>query len=224
MVTALVVSACQTSALYDKSSLSSMPSARSYDNSDAFVRDAMIYLFPRACLFYITSDGVRSTENMSPDRFSFLGIAENASKDGWYRALFSITNSGPGNALMFYFNKDDRDFSCGGETYLKRKQVEFITGRYLDLERLTPVKLASQTVGPGALTSPPSGRRSSGKPSWAPSAAEVARESNDYRVCGIALKLDNSGWDSAEGIREYVKEAERRNLTPAACAKIVAGQ
>ncbi len=220
LATALVASACQTPALYDKSSIVAMPVARGYADDDAFIRDAIVYLFPRACLYYLTSDGVRSSDNMSPDRFSLISIAENANKDGWYRAIISVTNFRGGGSPMFYFSKNDAGLSCGGNTYRTKKPVDFVTGRYLDLERLGPVKLASATAGSGAA-SPQPDRRSSAKPSWAPTAAEVARESNDYRVCGIALKLDDSGWDPAEGVREYVREAERRNLTPAACAKIV---
>lgn len=224
LATALAVSACQTSTLYDNSSLASMPSLRGYDSGDAYVRDVIIYLFPRACLYYITSDGVRSSESTSPDKFSFLSIAENAEKDGWYGALLSVTNFRPGGSPIFYFNKNTGDYSCGGNTYLTKKPVEFVTGRYLDLERLSSVKLASTAVEPRTTASPPSGLRRSDKPSSFPTVAEVAKGSNDFRVCGMALKPDNSGWDPGEGVHEYVKEAEKRNLTPATCAKIIAGQ
>jgi len=220
LAAALSASACQTAKLYDGNSLAGMPSKASYVDADAYVRDAIIYLYPRSCVFYRTSDGVRMSENIKPDSFSFIGIAENAAKDGWYLALLSVTNTYAGRSQKFYFNKDTGDYSCGGHPTRQTGQpIGIVTGRHLDLDSLAAVNVASAAGGP-ALPSGPSSRRAIA----GPSAAEIAAGSTDYRLCAIAAKPDGSAWDPGEGYREYVKEAERRNLTPAVCAKIVARQ
>lgn len=136
----VLLAGCQTTTtLYNKLSIIGQPSSSNYKNSDEFVRDTMVYLFPRVCAFYETSDGSRNSENQRPDKFSFHGITENANRDGWYRASLSVTNAFYGD-LNFYFNKDTGDYSCTGSSTRKTKtEIQFVNSRQIDLQSLPSV-------------------------------------------------------------------------------------
>ena len=160
---ALLIGHKATAAVYDDTSITIRPSPGSYDSSDEFVRDSIIYLFPRACVYYQTSDGARSSENEKPGKFHLESIIENAEKDGWYLGyaapVFTIT----GGALTFYFNKDTGDFSCTGRRTAKIKSgVRFTNGRWLDLGNLSssPKKTSAPTAKPATTVTKSSAKAS----------------------------------------------------------------
>ncbi len=132
IITALLVGHKTASAVYDDTSITIRPSPDSYGSSDEFVRDSIIYLYPRACIYYQTSDGIRSEENQKPGKFHINSIIEGAEKDGWYVSYVQPALAGWGGALSFYFNKNTGKFSCTGDG------VKFGNGRWLDLENLSP--------------------------------------------------------------------------------------
>ncbi len=130
VIMGLLVGHKAAAAVYDDTSITIRPSPDSYGSSDEFVRDSIIYLYPRACVYYTTSDTIRSGENQKPGKFHLNSIIENAEKDGWYVSSVEPVLSGYG-ALSFYFNKDTGKFSCTG------KGVNFENSRWLDLENLS---------------------------------------------------------------------------------------
>ena len=144
--TGLLVGHKAAAAVYDDTSKTIRPSANSYGSSDEFVRDSIIYLYPRACVYYTTGDTIRSGENEKPGKFHLNSIIENAEKDGWYVASVQPVLAAYG-ALSFYFNKDTGKFSCTG------KGINFENSRWLDLESLssrpkqpTPEAVAEKTA------------------------------------------------------------------------------
>lgn len=140
-LTTVAVSACQTTTtVYDNRSFTARPSSASYANSDEFVRDSIVYLYPRSCVFFETSDGARNSENQKPEKFSFNSIVENEKKDGWYVAYLSVSNAFYGT-LSFYFNKDTGDYSCTGRRARKSNTpIDFINNRRIDLQSLASRK------------------------------------------------------------------------------------
>ena len=138
LITVLAGAACQTpTTLYDRFSFSSPPTSRGYTNSDAFVRDSIVYWYPRVCAFYQTSDGARAGANQRPDKFSINSIIENEKKDGWFIGYLAVSNADSGGALGFYFNRDTGDYSCTGRRTAKTKTgIPFVNGRWLDLASL----------------------------------------------------------------------------------------
>lgn len=130
-ISAFLVGHKAAAAVYSDTSVAVMPSPGSYGSSDEFVRDSIIYLYPRACVYFTTGDTIRSGENQKPGKFHLNNIIENAEKDGWYVASVQPVLSAYG-ALSFYFNKDTGKFSCTG------KGINFENSRWLDLENLSP--------------------------------------------------------------------------------------
>ena len=142
-------------AVYDDTSITVRPSADSYGNSDQFVRDSIIYLYPRSCVYYQKSDGIRSGENQKPGKFNINSIIQNAEKDGWYLSYVQPVFAAH-NALSFYFNKDTGEFSCTG------RGVNFQNGRWLDLDSLPvkPIQSAAVAGQGGAASGKRKGRLS----------------------------------------------------------------
>ncbi len=104
-ISAFLVGHKAAAAVYDDTSITIKPSPGSYGSSDEFVRDSIIYLYPRACVYYTTSDTIRSGENQKPGKFHLNSIIENAGKDGWYVSYVQPVFASWGGRFIFLFQQ-----------------------------------------------------------------------------------------------------------------------
>lgn len=178
-----------------------MPGPSRYGDSDKFIHDAMVYIYPRGCIYYTTADGVRDSDDKKPGKFSINSIIENKHKDGWYVGYMTPVHAFYGSGMAFYFNKNNGDWSCGGRKTRQKATISFVPGRWLNLESLS------------------AGTSSAPRETSSSSSIEAKREEQNDRPLANKPKSDICH-GLKNGNPDFIEEAKHRGLTEKNCTNL----